>query len=232
MSLRPPAPTTNHLPNKEEASRLHRAAIVPVCLGLAIVLALAGLSYFYKASEIHIYPFSTGDLAAIPGPGSEVGDYNPLWQYSPEMPPEGMMILHRDDQQLPTEPAELAIHPQGQRLTGIARSAGHLYEEIAIWKVDVPNPSEALAHYLNSAAENHFEPLARQTSHASSSTGVITRVLTRRQSASERGSQTTALPPGNDVLIIRIRPTEDGQVMVTLWYRHALNINRVPVMIP
>lgn len=220
MSLRPPDPTTNHLSHKEEAARMRRGAMIPVGIGLAVVLILAGFSAYNKAGEIRLVPYQTGDMAISEFSSPYTPEQSTLFDQltTTNTSLEGLLQLRPDDSALPHEPANLPEHPQGRRLAGLQRPSGQVIEEIAFWKVDMSNPAQALAHYLDAAADQNFVAIPRRHSPDSAAAGVISHVMMRQPSDKKKDVH---LPVANDLLILRARATEDGQVMITIWYRYA-----------
>lgn len=232
MNLRPPVPTSDK-PTQEDSSKQHRAALVPVAAGLAMVLGLAAYSWFHQAGEVRIIPYETGQMLATekttPYPEElETNDQAKLQQFAPQGGVDDMLLLREGDRTLMAEPLEIIPHPNAHRIAGFARTEGKVDEEFSYAKVTEASVQEVVAHYQEAYEQLGFAPLTHspaagargETADRESARHVVTQLLIRQQPPLSTAGHEQAL--GQEVLIIRARPAADGGVLVSLWHRSTL----------
>lgn len=264
MNLRPPVPTSDKLP-QDEAKSQHRAALIPVAIGLIIVLGLAGYSALTPKAQIVILPYITEDLSS-PGmidhhepyaSGYDGGNLN----FQPPANVDDVILLRADESTLVTEPAELPPPVRGRRIAGFVRSQNYLEDEYAFWEIPDTNVQAVTAYYQqaaetlnfkivsnrqmklapapassqNTAAENKTEPVKKQTDQQAQAQPLsdeapdevpVSRTLIFMRQLRPQMNENKALPPANDVLVVRAKTLPEGRVHLTLWYRYASRINR------
>lgn len=245
LNLRPPVPTSDQLP-KDEARKQRRAAMAPVIIGLVIVLGLTAFSALSRSTPIISATFHTGEMNSDEANGQPYEDSN----VSPDtnanfMPPANvgqLLLIRPDDTTLTQEPADLPQPPQGRRVAAFERNEGQIREQFAFWKINNTTIANIMSFYENAAVELNFQRTSSAVNKTTTASKPATTTGMTTETKSAASDQTTDTPvtmmfnrgrkpdtesqenhtPDNGVLIIRAKPTNDGQVLVTLWYRHAV----------
>lgn len=234
MNLRPPVPTSDNLP-KDEANKQHRAALIPVVVGLIIVLGLAGLSAFNRTGQVEVIPYRTSFMTTnepLDGmdmyPEEITGDSD---AFTPPGSVNDTLMLRPEDSLLVDEPAELAPLPNGRRVGAFVRDQNEITDEFAFWIIQDTSVEDILSHYQMVAGEVNFKPLTPNSPKANQDNQDTTASADPQAAASQsviftrdsrpQMKEGRSLPPANDILVVRAKPLADGQIHVTIWYRHA-----------
>ena len=231
MNLRPPVPTSDNLP-KDEAKKQHRAALIPVAIGLIIVLGLAGYSALIPASKITIRPYITNDMSSVELLDQHEPDASmPLGNNLNFQPPanvDDVLVLRHDETSLSTEPANLPPPQKGRRIAGFTRSQNYLEDEYAFWEIPDTNIQNILSFYQKAAETINFQIVSDRPQAAgdSNATAPVSRTMIFTRQRRPEMEEGKTLPPANDVLVVRAKTLPEGHVHLTLWYRYALTHNR------
>ncbi|MBL4701939.1 MAG: hypothetical protein JKX85_11845 [Phycisphaeraceae bacterium] len=223
-----PQPTTNNPLNKDEETGAHRAAMIPMLLGLLVISAFAVYTVWDDVLPRRVRKVTTGQMQMDMNRDmndSMGGIYEQSYDWTNRMIPDNnvgnFLLIRQGDQVLLSEPANLPAPANGKRVSGFTRTDGHITEQYALWQVTGQTQDQIQRSYADAAISMGFSKLqTRQTTQQSNATS---QVYVRSPMLNNANHLT---PPAEQVLVIRARPDGDAGVKLLLWYRHPISINR------
>ena len=224
--MKPPPPTTNNPLGNEEEAVAHRAAMIPMVLGLLAIGAFAVFTIWDDVLPRKVRKVTTGQMQLTYNMGydneMENGHGN-LTDLMPRLLPvngvDNYMLVRQNDQVLISEPANLPAPNNGQRICGFARTDGHISEQYAMWKIKGKSVEQIQKDYADAAISMGFSKLNNQSKDASQP---HSDVYVRSPQIPE-GQQLA--PPAEQVLIVRTKSEGQSNTKLMLWYRYPISFD-------
>jgi hypothetical protein len=226
--LKPPPPTTHDPLNlkKEEKEVAHRAAMLPMILGLLAIGAFAVYTVWDDVQPRRVRKVTTGQMQMLGSMGmtGEMEDNSGrtedmMTAMMPTADASNLMLVRNSDQVLISEPANLPQPASGKRISGFARVDGHISEQYAIWEISGQTAQQVQQQYTDAAISMGFSKL---NAKVQSQTDAINTVYVR---SPQLPDETYLTPPGEQVLVVRTRPIADKKIKLLLWYRYPISQN-------
>lgn len=219
--MKPPPPTTHTLLKNEEKEVAHRAAMIPMVLGLLAIGAFAVYTVWDDVQPRRVRKVTTGQMQMIGSvdyasdmEGSHGRTEDMMAGMIPAANTGSLMLVRSTDQVLLSEPAQLPPPGGGTRITGFTRLDGHVAEEFALWDITGMTEDQIQQNYADVAISKGFSKLKTT---GNSQTGATSHVYVRSPQLQDEDNLT---PPGEEVLVIRTRPAGDKQVKLLLWFKY------------
>ncbi|MFG0249080.1 MAG: hypothetical protein ACF8OB_09365 [Phycisphaeraceae bacterium JB051] len=226
--MKPPPPTTHDPLNlkKEETQVAHRAAMIPMVLGLLAIGAFAVYTVWDDVQPRRVRKVTTGQMQML-GTMSMNGEMEDaggrtedmMTAMMPTAQPSNLMLVRSSDQVLLSEPANLPQPNGGTRISGFARVDGHVAEQYAIWEFTGQTAEQVQQTYADAAISMGFSKLnAKSASQTQATNTVYVR-------SPQIPDETHLTPPGEQVLVVRTRELADKKIKLLLWYRYPISQN-------
>ena len=227
--MKPPPPTTNHPFNKDEEAVTHRAAMIPMILGLLAIGVFAVYTVWDDVLPRRVRKVTTGQMQMqmnMDPTYDEISENNGrsinwMSQMIPDNNMGNFMLIRNGDQLLLSEPANLPAPAGGKRISGFTRTDGHITEQYALWQISGQKESQIQENYADIAISLGFSKLQAQTV-ASSQNNATSHIYVR----SPLLPDSHLTPPAEQVLVIRTRPDGDAGIKLLLWYRYPISLDR------
>jgi hypothetical protein len=221
--LKPPPPTTHNPLKKDEEVVAHRAAMIPMIIGLLCIGAFAVYTVWDDVQPRRVRKVTTGQMQMTSNIGfSEEMDGSrgraEDWMTTmlPTSDPSNFLLIRTGDQVLLSEPANLPAPSNGTRVTGFARTDGHVSEQYAIWNIKDQTIKQVQQNYADAAISMGFSKLKANTT---SESGASNQIYVRSPQSPDEDYLT---PPAEQVLVVRARQI-DKNVKLLLWYRYPIS---------
>lgn len=227
--MKPPPPTTNNpLGNVEEEAVAHRAAMIPMVLGLLAIGAFAVFTIWDDVLPRKVRKVTTGQMQLtydMMGYSDEMeSNQGSITDIMPRLLPmtgiDNYMLVRSGDQVLISEPANLPEPKNGKRICGFARTDGHISEQYAMWKIKDKSVEQIQQNYADAAISMGFSKLNAQGQ--SSKNQPHSDVYVRSPQIPD--GQYVA-PPAEQVLIVRTKSDGKSDTKLVLWYRYPISFD-------
>lgn len=222
--MKPPPPTTHTPLKKDEEQVAHRAAMIPMILGLLAIGAFAVYTVWDDVQPRRVRKVTTGQMQMLGnmGYGVDMEDNRGRTEdimsaMVPSAEAGNFLLIRNGDQVLLSEPANLPLPEGGKRITGFTRTDGHISEQYAIWQLDGQTEKQIQQNYTDAAISMGF---SRLKAGVTSQSGATNLVFVRNP---QLPSEQYLTPPGEQVLIIRTHAIGDKQTKLLLWYRYPIS---------
>ena len=212
--MRPPIPTSDQK-LQDEQQRKQRAAMLPMVIGLIAIGAFA-IYTIWDSMRPHVEKrLVTGQMIEYSdyGEGSSEYEYQSYATLSADMlsgtTADSLMLVHAGDRSLISEPAGLTPLPDGERISALARTSGHIAEQIAVWIA--PNNwtvEQLVNHYKSTATSQGFTFLDK-----------LAKISDARANLTFFRNSTEPNQAPDQTLFIRIDRQPDQPARVFVWYR-------------
>lgn len=222
--MKPPPPTSHDPLKKDEQVVAHRAAMIPMILGLLAIGAFAVYTVWDDVQPRRVRKVTTGQMQIDNNIGygddmeSAHGRINVrMIDMLPTADTGNYLLIRTGDQLLLSEPANLPKPAGGKRVTGFARTDGHITEQFALWNITGSSAEKIQQSYADAAISMGFSRLKAKTD---SQSGATNQVYVRSPQLPDEEYLT---PPAEQVLVVRTRLTTDKIVKLLLWYRYPVS---------